>query len=46
LWSGFLRVDEEGSPTEVEALALAWHREIQRASGIVKFEGESSPDGA
>lgn len=25
---------------EVEALALAWHREIQRNFGISKFEGE------
>jgi hypothetical protein len=25
---------------EVRALALSWHRELQRASGIAKYEGE------
>lgn len=29
---------------EVDELAEAWHRELQRAVGIVKFEGASPPD--
>jgi hypothetical protein len=27
---------------ETEALALSWHRELQRAIGIVKYEGEAT----
>ena len=31
-----------GDADEAEALALSWHRELQRAIGIVKFEGDIS----
>jgi hypothetical protein len=31
-----------GDADEADALALSWHRELQRAIGIVKFEGDIS----
>jgi hypothetical protein len=37
--SGELTIPASGS--EIEALALTWHREIQREIGIVRYERET-----
>jgi hypothetical protein len=31
---------------ETDALALSWHRELQRAIGIVKYEGDQTDPAA